>query len=57
MVEAVFNLASLLLGLACLVIWIIALANWDGESSCDESECDTCSFPCDKHTERGKRNE
>lgn len=42
-------------GLVCILVavgmWIVALCKWDGDDTCDESECDTCPFPCDKHTE------
>lgn len=55
MVEGALNLALLLLGLVIAVVWIVAIAQWDGATDCGEDECDACPFPCDKHTERGTK--
>lgn len=57
MVEAALNLVLLLLGLALAVVWIVAIAQWDGTTDCSEGECDACPFPCGKHKERGTKNE
>lgn len=47
-----------LIGLGCLVIlaalliavlWIVTLTHWKGGEGCDESQCDSCPFPCEKH--------
>lgn len=47
-----------LIGLGCLVIlaavlivvlWIVTLTRWKGGKGCDESQCDSCPFPCEKH--------
>lgn len=43
---------SVLLLIAVPIIigfWILKLAGWDGEITCDKSECDSCPFPrCDQ---------
>ena len=57
MVEAALNLALLLLGLALAVVWVLSLAQYDGNAGCCEGECDACPFPCDKHKERGTKDE
>ena len=42
---------GVLIGIACVVWWIIALSNWDGEKHCDE-DCSSCPFPpCEKRKE------
>lgn len=51
MVENVLNVAGLLLGLGCTIIWIIALATDDG-AGCDRSDCDSCPFPCEEHNKK-----
>ena len=28
-----------------LVVWIVALASWDGKKHCKPEDCDTCPFP------------
>ena len=52
-----------LIGLGCLVIlaavliavlWIVALTRWKGGKGCDESQCDSCPFPCEKHQNNDK---
>lgn len=45
------NAAGLLLGLGCTIVWIIALAHWNGEG-CDRSDCERCPFPCEEHTKK-----
>lgn len=27
------------------VVWIVALASWDGKKLCKPEDCDTCPFP------------
>ena len=51
MVENVLNVAGLLLGLGCTIIWIIALMNGDG-AGCDRSDCARCPFPCEEHNKK-----
>lgn len=55
MMEAIINLILLIVVVACLIIWVVSLVNWDGEYHCDKSECDTCPFPCKEHDK--ERNE
>ena len=35
--------------LALVIYWVYRLAKWDGDGSCDETECPSCPFPCEKH--------
>lgn len=37
---------------AVIAYWIYRLAQWDGDDRCDETQCDTCLFPCEKHKNR-----
>ena len=41
------------MALAAFVFWIHSLANWDGSGSCDETQCEACPFPCNKHKNEG----
>lgn len=52
-IEAIANAALEVMALAAFVFWIHSLANWDGCGSCDETQCDACPFPCDKHQNEG----
>lgn len=55
MVETVTSAALLLVAVAVLV-YIIIVATWRADNDgCDETQCDTCPFPCEKHTERGAK--
>ena len=54
MIQAILNLLPIVLGVVVLVVWIIALAQWDGEKHCDPEECEHCPFPCE---DRDKKNE
>ena len=38
--------------IAVIAYWIYRLAQWDGDDRCDETQCDTCPFPCEKHKNR-----
>ena len=53
MVEMVVN-AALLLAAVAVLIYIVAAWRTDNDG-CDETQCDTCPFPCEKHTKRGAR--
>ena len=48
MLENILNVAGLLLGLGCFIIWIIALVRSDGTEDCGH-DCDHCPFPCEEH--------
>lgn len=53
MVETVTSAALLLVAVAVLVY---IAATWRADNDgCDETQCDTCPFPCEKHTERGAK--
>ena len=43
---------AVLFYLVCGVVFIYAMTKWDKEikKGCDESQCDTCPFPCEKHS-------
>lgn len=45
------NLIPFFTEIVCLCIWLRGLWKWDGtdECNCDEKECKTCPFPCEKH--------
>ena len=47
----ILAVAGMMAIFAAVIIWIVAIVKWDGNYTCDESDCDTCPFPCDKHTE------
>ncbi|MBR2493594.1 MAG: hypothetical protein IKB64_09105 [Paludibacteraceae bacterium] len=46
------NAASLIIGIICVIICIKEILNWDGDTSCDETQCSTCPFPCEKHVNK-----
>lgn len=50
MIEAVANLALLIIGAGTVAVWIASLVQWDGKS-CEpnEKDCDSCPFPCKHH--------
>ena len=52
MLAGILGLAFMILMGAILVIWIRALAESDGSCPCDESECETCPFPCEGRNKR-----
>ena len=45
------NIISFFAEIICISIWIHALLEWDGrdDNKCNEKECETCPFPCEKH--------
>ena len=46
------GVASVVIPMATIVVlayWMYRLAKWDGSDKCDETQCDTCPFPCEKH--------
>lgn len=45
---AAINLIPIIVGVLIFAVWMHALVNWDG-STCDDDQCETCPFPCDKH--------
>lgn len=54
------SIKGILIGLAMLVFFFMSIIvvscvlindMWDGEN-CDETQCDACPFPCEKHEER-----
>ena len=42
MIQAVFNLLLILMGIGCVVFWIMALGDWDGE--CHYDDCGCCPY-------------
>ena len=50
MLEAIANLALILLGAGTVVVWIASLVQWDGKC-CEpnEQDCNSCPFPCEQH--------
>ena len=44
--------AVTLAAIAVIAYWIYRLAQWDGDDRCDETQCDTCPFPYEKHKNR-----
>lgn len=49
MLEAIANLALILLGAGTVVIWIASLVKWDGKGcNPNEQDCNSCPFPCEK---------
>ena len=52
-IEAIMDAALGVMALAAFVFWIHSLANWDGSGSCDETQCEACPFPCNKHKNEG----
>lgn len=55
MMVAIVNLILFIVGLACLVLWVVSLVKWDGKYHCDKNECDTCPFPCKEHDKERNR--
>lgn len=38
---------------ACFVLWMDGLVNWDGKGcDPDTEECETCPFPCERHKKK-----
>lgn len=52
MVAAALNLTAIIAAVAAAVFWIVCLVNWDGDCSCDETQCGSCPFPCEKHNNK-----
>ena len=52
MIQALFNLLLILMGIGCIVFWILALVNWDGE--CHSDNCDCCPYSGACPKEKGK---
>lgn len=51
--DQILNFVAVVIGLVCVIIWIISLVKWDGKNQCDVSQCDACPFPrCDKKDKR-----
>lgn len=48
MVEAIFNLILLGVGIAAAIVWIINLVKYNTELTCDPDECENCPFPCER---------
>lgn len=45
MITAALKVVYFIIVIAALVLWLHALANWDGEKRCKPEDCDTCPFP------------
>lgn len=54
MLESMFGALFVVMTITLIVYWLTCLVAWDGEERCDESQCSSCPFPCEKH---GSRNE
>lgn len=48
-VKAIISLLVLVVLIAAIVYWLKCLCNCDWDNGCDESQCSSCPFPCDKH--------
>lgn len=47
----ILAIAAVAFALVCVVAWVYAMTLWDRQGGCDESQCDTCPFPCEKHND------
>ena len=54
MIQAFFNLLLILMGIGCIVFWILALVDWDGE--CHDESCNHCPCYGDCPMERGEED-
>ena len=52
MISGIASAVITFAAVAMIVYWIYRLAQWDGDDRCDETQCDTCPFPCEKHKNR-----
>lgn len=48
------NILSAFIGVCLLILWVKGLASWDGDTTCDPKECESCPFPCDGHNSKIK---
>lgn len=55
MIQALFNLLLLLLGIGCIIAWITSLVNYDGK--CHYEECEQCPYEGDCPMEERRENE
>lgn len=52
LISGIAGLAAAVAALAFAAYWIVCLTKWDGDGHCDETQCPSCPFPCDKHDDR-----
>ena len=52
LISSIASAAADLLALIVFIYWLSRLVRWDGRERCDETQCDTCPFPCEKHENR-----
>lgn len=45
----ILAIAVVIFAILCVVMWIYSMVRWTQKGGCDESQCDTCPFPCRKH--------
>ncbi len=54
-IGALLNLIPPVIGLACMVIWIINLVKWDGKGCKPGEDCESCPFPCEEHEKQNEK--
>lgn len=52
LISSIASAAADLLALIVFIYWLSCLVRRDGRERCDETQCDTCPFPCEKHENR-----
>lgn len=52
LISSIASAAADLLALTVFIYWLSRLVRWDGRERFDETQCDTCPFPCEKHENR-----
>ena len=47
----ILAIAAIIFCVVCAVAFVYAITKWNDavKRVCDESECDSCPFPCEKH--------
>lgn len=48
-IDAMLGLLPFAILIVIIVCWVRCLGDCDWDNGCDESQCHSCPFPCDKH--------